>query len=86
MKALVNYSFLVNPKESWENVQDFLNDFNEFLKTKNLYLQEIVTPDSRENIFEVCKHEEDKETPEPTVKQVKAKLTAKRDRQGKYLK
>lgn len=87
MKALINYTFLLNPEQSWGNIDDFVKDFNEFLQVKGLRVEPILTVDKKDNIFEVCKiPEQSIEEKEPTVRQVKAKLTAKRDNKGKYLK
>ena len=87
MKALINYTFLLNTEQSWDNIDDFVKDFNEFLQVKGLRVEPILTVDKKDNIFEVCKiPEQSIEEKEPTVKQIKAKLTAKRDNKGKYSK
>lgn len=88
MKVLVEYSFVINPEDGWQNIADFEKIFNEFLATRNLRAVRITTEDDRE-MFEIEKVEGVMIADEPkeqTIKQVKAQMTTKRDSTGKFIK
>lgn len=87
MKVLVEYSFIINPEFGWQNIQDFEKLFNEFLATRQLVARRITTEDDKE-MFEIEALPNPVVDPEPeqSVKQVKAKLTSKRDDKGKFIK
>lgn len=87
MKVILKYSMIFDPAETWSKISDFEADFAKFFTDRGCEIEVIQTPtgSTEEKILLINRKQtlvEDKK--EPTPRQVKRQLTAKRDVEGKY--
>jgi len=89
MKVQLTYTFIFDPSETWELKTSFEGMIANYLEKIGLKAEFVKTESGKENILYVSKTDallnpQPKETSEPSVKQVKAKLVQKRGFDGKF--
>ena len=90
--ALLKYSFMFNPVETWTNLYQFEQDLNAFFAGQGMTVEVIKSVDgaSTDRIMFIKKKEEieptQEEVKEKSILQQKAQLTANRGYDGKWRK
>ena len=90
--ALLKYSFMFDPVETWSNLYQFEQDLNAFFSAQGMEVEVIKSVDgaSTERIMFIKKKQEiaptQEEVKQKSVKQQKAGLTANRGYNGKWRK
>jgi len=90
--ALLKYSFMFNPVETWTNLYQFEQDLNAFFAAQGMSVEVIKSVDgaSTDRIMFIKKKEEiepsQEEVKQKSIVQQKAQLTANRGYDGKWRK
>ncbi len=88
--ALLKYSFMFDPNETWSNLYQFESDLNMFFSGKGMEVEIVKTVEGAVNdrIMYIKKKDElvesQEEVKEKSIAQQKASLTANRGYDGKF--